>query len=97
LDLLPWNSRVEEAVHYSYLIKIVGENGQVLNFKGKVYSVDESNETVMDNKDVFILFDVQAERFQVDGQINFEITLYSDKEEIKNEDVESGISEDEEQ
>jgi hypothetical protein len=87
----------EEAVHYSYRVKITGENGIELTFKGNVYSLDETKTAIKAKKDVYILFDVQAKRFQVDGQINFEITLYSDKEEIKNEDVESGISEDDEQ
>jgi hypothetical protein len=87
----------EEAVHYTYQIKIIGGHGQVLTFTGNVYSLDEMMETVMAKRDVFILFDCQAKRFQVNNDINFEITLYSDKEEIKNEDVESGISDDEEQ
>jgi hypothetical protein len=69
----------------------------VLTFTGNVYSLDEMMETVMAKMDVFILIDCQAKRFQVNNDINFEITLYSDKEEIKNEDVESGISDDEEQ
>jgi hypothetical protein len=53
----------------------------------------------MANDYVFSLFDGQVIRFQVDGQVNFEITLFYDKEEIKNayEDIESGISEDDEQ
>jgi hypothetical protein len=69
-----------------------GESGKELIFKGKVYSLDETKKTVMANEDVFILSPGQAQQFKVDGKINFEITLYSNKEEIKNEDVESGIS-----
>jgi hypothetical protein len=83
----------EEAAHYSYRLKIIGGNGSELSFKGKVTSLDVEKKL----KDVFILCDVQLEHLEVDGQINFEITLYSTKEEIKNEDVESGISEDDEQ
>jgi hypothetical protein len=92
-----FHGTLEEAVHYSYRVKITGRNGIELNFKGKVCSVDETKKTLMAKEEVFILFDCQAKRFQVNNEINFEITLYSDKEEIKNEDVESGISEDEEQ
>jgi hypothetical protein len=90
----------EEATHYSYRLKIIGENELI--FKGKVISLDMMkdymNAIVLEaNPDVLILYDVQVGHLQVDGQINFEITLYSDKEEIKNEDVESGISDDDEQ
>jgi hypothetical protein len=87
----------EEAIHYSYRVKITGENGIELTFKGNVHSLDETKKVIMAKKDSFILFDCQARLFQVGGRINFEITLDSDKEEIKYEDVESGISEDDEQ
>jgi hypothetical protein len=86
----------EEAVHYSYQIKIVGGNGPELMFKGNVYSLEETKEAIMANEDVVVVFDGNVKRLEVDGQINFEITLYSDKEEIKDEDVESGISDNEE-
>jgi large subunit ribosomal protein LP2 len=86
----------EEAVHYSYRIKIVGANGKELMFKGNVYSLDETKKAILAKEDVIIQYDNQVKRLEVDGQINFEITLYSDKEEIKDEDVESGISDDEE-
>jgi hypothetical protein len=82
----------KEAAHYSYKIKIIGGNGKELSFKGKVFSMNVTKETIFVHDDVFILCDVQARRLQVDGKINFEINLYSDMEEIKNEDVESGIS-----
>jgi hypothetical protein len=87
----------EEADHYTYQIKITGGNSKELIFKGKVYSLDKTKKTVMANEDVFILYPGQAKQFKVAGKINFEITLYSDKEEIKNEDVESGISDDDEE
>jgi hypothetical protein len=86
----------EEAVHYSYRIKIIGGNGKEHMFKGNVYSLDETKKAIIANEDVVVVFDGQVKRLEVDGQINFEITLYSDKEEIKDEDVESGISDDEE-
>jgi hypothetical protein len=83
----------EEADHYTYHINIYGRNSCFqLAFLSSVYSLDESKVTLMPKEDIFILSDVQAKRLQVDGQINFEIKLYSDKEEFKNEDVESGIS-----
>jgi hypothetical protein len=66
----------EEAVHYTYQIKIIGGNGTELSFKGKVHSLDLWCETVTANKDLFILYAGQAKRFQVDGKINFEITLF---------------------
>jgi hypothetical protein len=86
----------EEAVHYSYEIKIIGRNVQKLTFSGNVFSLElgETKETIMANEDVFILDNKLVKRLQVDGQINFEITLVSDKEEIKDENVESGISND---
>jgi hypothetical protein len=86
----------EEAVHYSYEIKIIGRNGKKLIFTGNVFSLElgETKETIMANEDVFILDEKLVKRLQVDGQINFEITLVSDKEEIKDENVESGISND---
>jgi hypothetical protein len=86
----------EEAVHYSYRIKIIGGNGKALMFKGNVYSLEETKKDIMANEDVVVVFDGNVKRLEVDGQINFEITLYSDKEEIKDEDVESGISDNEE-
>jgi hypothetical protein len=86
----------EEAVHYSYKIKIIGRNGKKLTFRGNVFSQDfgETKKTIMASEDVFILDEKFVKRLQVDGQINFEITLVSDKEEIKDENVESGISDD---
>jgi hypothetical protein len=86
----------EEAVHYSYRIKIVGGNGKEITFKGDVYSLHETKKAIMVRKDVLNVFDCQVISLVVDEKINFEITLYSDKEEIKNEDVESGISDDDE-
>jgi hypothetical protein len=80
----------EEAVHYSFRIKITGLNNKEFMFKGDVYSLDETKKALMDNKDMVHVYDSQVQ--VIDGKINFEITLYSDKEEIKNEDVESGIS-----
>jgi hypothetical protein len=79
-----------EASHYSYRIKIIGSNDRELTFKGKV----DSLECYGPNSLHFHLYADQVELFQVDAhdKINFEVTLYSDKEEIKNEDVESGIS-----
>jgi hypothetical protein len=70
------------ADHFSYLIKIIGENGMELTFKGKVYSLDETKEAVMTKKAVLVLSDVQVKRLQVDGQINFKISLYSDGREL---------------
>jgi hypothetical protein len=64
----------EEASHYTYKIKIVGENGnRELIFKGKVTSLDVMRPkfSVKTNKDVWSLCN-----FQVDGQL--EITLCSD-------------------
>jgi hypothetical protein len=87
----------DEAVHYSYRIKITGRNGKELTFKGKVYSLDETKETIMLSEDIFFLSNGQVKLLQVDSQIHFEITLYSDKEEIKDEDVESGISDDDDE
>jgi hypothetical protein len=62
---------------------------------GMLYSLDETMTKVMAKEEVFVLYVGQAKRFQLNEKINLEINLYSDKEEIKNEDVESGISEDE--
>jgi hypothetical protein len=87
----------EEADHYSYRIKIIGVSGHELTFKSNIYSLDETKETLIAKEDVFILSERQIKHFQVTGQINFEITLYSDKEEIKNEDIESGISDDDDE
>jgi hypothetical protein len=91
-----FHGSLEEAVHYSYQIKIIGGNGKVLMFTGNVYSLEETKKAIMANEDVVVVFDGNVKRLEVYGQINFEITLYSDKEEIKDEDVESGISHDEE-
>jgi hypothetical protein len=89
----------EEAVHYSYEIKIIGRKVKKLIFTGNVFSLEfgETKETIMANEDVFILDEKLVKRLRVDGQINFEINLVSDKEEIKDENVESGISNDDEQ
>jgi hypothetical protein len=81
----------EEAGHYSYGLKITGGNGNELTYKSKVTSLDQTDMTAMD---LFFLSEVQEKLLQVDGLIHFEITLYSDMEEIKNEDVETGISAD---
>jgi hypothetical protein len=43
----------------------------------------------MADNDIFTLDDGLVKRLQVDGQINFDITLYSDKDEIK--DVEQSF------
>jgi hypothetical protein len=89
----------EEAVHYSYEIKIIGRNVKELILTGNVFSLEfgETKETIMANEDVFYVIlqnEKLVKRLQVDGQVNFEITLVSDKEEIKDENVESGISDD---
>jgi hypothetical protein len=96
----------EEAAHYSYRLKIIGENGNKLTFESKVISLDDDTYIGKKNPEVdegllfnharkyFFLHAFQEKLLQVDGQINFEFSIYSDKEEIKNEDVESGISDD---
>lgn len=82
------------AVHYSYRIKIFGIGGKELTFKGKVFSMNASQDAIEANDDVFKLSDDTAKRFQNGNVINFDIKLFTDKEEIKDEDVESGISDD---
>jgi hypothetical protein len=72
-DFIPWNSR-SRSLH--------GGNGKEIIFKGNVDSLDVTKSTKAD--DGFYLYHKYDE---VDGQINIEITLDSDKEEIKNEDV----------
>lgn len=58
-------------------------------YKGTFPGYDENRQGTL-----FTVSNRYIKWLQVDEQINFEINLYSDKEEIKNEDAESGISDD---
>jgi hypothetical protein len=85
----------EEAVYYNYRIKILGKNGNEIIFRGKVRSLDEPRKDVMTNV-LTIISDVQAKHLRENGKVKFAVSLSSDKEEYKDENVESGISDDEE-
>jgi hypothetical protein len=83
-----------DARHYFFNIKVKGEGMDKISFQGQVRSIDEDKETIMLNETALICSEVLAKRLSgVEGKMNFTLSVWSDKDEIKDEDAESGISE----
>ena len=90
-----------EAKHFSYTLTFFGQSSE-LSFKGKVASIDESFETLSDAGKYFSIPKKQfCAQFLADDEDEDDIYEYSLeiknlKEEVKDDNYESGISDNEE-
>jgi hypothetical protein len=89
---------IPETKNYNYIVKISGTTGSnELTYKDHVQSLGQSLESIVYGKTALMISTAQVDQFaNVNGNIHFSVVIESLKEEFKNEDVESGISEDDE-
>ena len=83
-----------EARNFSYTLKFFGSNGNATTFEGKVASVDESFEELFEAGKCFI-YHMEAFKKQ-DGKFEYSLQIRNLKEEVKDENYESGISDNDE-
>ena len=85
---------LKEATNYTFVAKMVGPLDEEISYKGPVLSVDVSSSTILETHQYFCLGTTKyCQRFrQDDGFANFQVEIISSKEEVKDENDESGIS-----
>ena len=88
-----------EAKHYSYTFKMIGKNGKdtEISFKGKVAAIDDSFDTLFKAGKCFsIPHDAFMAQFVDEGKFEYLLEIRNLKEEAKDDNYESGISDDDE-
>ena len=88
----------DEAKNFVYHATLKGQSEKESSFCGQVKSLDESFEEVLAGQvDMFVVTSKTAIMFRnEDGSLNFQIKLRSFKEEAKDDNEESGISDNDE-
>ena len=86
----------EEAKHFSFVFKLFGKNASAASniFEGKVAAIDESFDTLMDAGKCFSIphRSFMAQFVDSDGRHEFSVDIKNLKEEVKDDNYESGIS-----
>ena len=85
---------VDEAKYFHFTVKMTGSNDRKLSYEGPVVSLDVDYETVIENGNCFwIGTESSLESFKTeDGFVHIPIEIRNLKEEAKDDDEESGIS-----
>ena len=86
----------DEAKHFSFVLKFLGKNASAASniFEGKVSAIDESFDTLMGAGKCFTIAhrSFMAQFVDSDGRHEFSLDIKNLKEEVKDENYESGIS-----
>jgi hypothetical protein len=85
-----------EIKNYYYKIKITGKGRQKISFQDYVLTLDLPWRDILEKKDTMMITMDDFNQLAIDGQLDCEVTIKSDKEEIKDENCESGISDNDE-
>ena len=87
-----------EAKHYSYTLKLAGKETEI-TFKGKVASIDESFDTLFEAGKCFAIPHkaLIAQLVDEDKKYEYSLEIRNLKEEVKDENYESGISDNDEE
>ena len=87
-----------EAKHFSYTFKYFGKNSSVFTFEGKVAAIDETFDTLMEAGKCFTITQKVFEKQILDEDRKYEYSLQirNLKEEVKDDNYESGISDNDE-
>jgi hypothetical protein len=87
-----------EIENYYYKIKITGKGRQKITFQDHVRILDDEDcRDIVDKKDTLMMITMDDfNRLAIDGKLDCVVTIKSDKEEIKDENCESGISDNDE-
>jgi hypothetical protein len=86
-----------ETEYYYYKVKITGKGRQKMSFQEQVQTLDDDDCLgIVQNKAAMTITEDDFKRLAIDGKLDCEVTIKSDKEEIKDENVESGISDNDE-
>ena len=86
-----------EAKHYSYTLKLIGKETKA-SFEGKVAAIDESFETLLTAGKCFAIprKEFKAQFVNEDREFKYSLEIRNLKEEVKDENYESGISDNDE-
>ena len=86
----------EEAEHFSFVFKLFGKNASAASniFEGKVAAIDESFDTLMDAGKCFSIphRSLMAQFVDKNGRHEYSLDIKNLKEEVKDDNYESGIS-----
>jgi hypothetical protein len=85
----------EDAKNYNCTIKVFGGDYEEFIYKGHPSSLDESREEVIDGDCCLSISRSQAKRIVAEGKMNCSVKICCPKEEARDEDVESGVSDNE--
>jgi hypothetical protein len=85
----------EEAKSYNCTIKVYGSNNEEFIYNGPPQSLDESKNEVIEAECGLMFSLGQAKRIVSDGKMKYSIKISCPKEDARDEDVESGISDNE--
>ena len=84
----------DEAKRYTSTISVTSKIGEKFNFSGPVHTVDEGADDIITSGSL-LTFGVNAAKRSLneEKQLDFNITIRNLKEEAKDDDMESGVSE----
>jgi E3 ubiquitin-protein ligase SIAH1 len=85
----------EEAKNYNCTIKVYGGNNEEFIYNGPLQSLDESEDEVIKGECGLMISLGQAKRIVSKEEMKYSIKITCPKEEARDEDVESGISDNE--
>jgi hypothetical protein len=70
-----------EIEYYYYKIKITGKGRQKITFQNHVLTRDEHLEDILEKKDTMMITEDDFSQLAIDGELDCEVTIKSDKEE----------------
>jgi hypothetical protein len=85
----------EEAKNYNCTIKVCGKDNEEFIYNGSPRSLDESEDEVIKGHCGLMLSLDQAKRIVSKGKMKYSVKISCRKEDARDEDVESGISDNE--
>jgi hypothetical protein len=86
----------EDAKNYHCQIKVYGADNEELSYNGTPRSLDESKEEVLNEECGLILSLAQVKRMVSEENLKYSVKITCPKDEARDEDVESGISDNDE-
>ena len=94
LVLFSWDLQIlDEARKYSYTCSVTSNMEETFMFRGPVSTVDRSFDDIIASGSLLkIGIDVVNRSLNEENQLEFEITIRNLKEEAKDDDMESGVS-----
>ena len=86
----------DEAKHFSCSYSMKNEMGEIFIYSGQVHTLDKNYEDIVTSGSLLgIRIDAVKKSLNEEKNLEFEITIRNLKEEVKDEDMESGVSDNE--